>query len=165
MKRGRIINIAIWAGLIAFLALNLGACNSKKIDAINLPISDLEGNTASLDQYKGQVVFLNVWATWCGPCLKEMPNIKAAQEQLANQDVAFVLVSDEKIETIQRYVNSNDYNFDNYKLNESIKKRGIFSIPQTYILNKDGEVVQAITGPQEWEDAKWVNLLRELSAQ
>lgn len=165
MKRKRIINIAISVGLIAFVALNFGACNSKKIDAFNLPISDLEGNSASLDQYKGQVVFLNVWATWCGPCIQEMPNIKAAQELLTNEDVAFVLVSDEKIETIQRYVNKNDYDFDYFKLNESIKKHGIFSIPQTYILNKEGEVVQAITGPQEWEDVKWVNLLRDLSSQ
>ena len=165
MKKGRIINFAIWGTLIVFLALNFGACNSKKIDAFNLPISDLNGQTASLDQYKGQVVFLNIWATWCGPCIMEMPNIKAAQEQLANENVAFVLVSDEKTETIQRYVNKNNYDFEFYKLNGSIKMRGIFSIPQTYILNKDGEVVQAITGPQPWEDAKWVNLMRDLNNQ
>ena len=165
MSRKRIWNVGFWIVLITIIALNFGACNSKKINAFELPISDLEGNEASLDQFKGKVVFLNIWATWCAPCIKELPNIAAAKNSVNTDDVVFVLVSDEKLETINRFVTKTRYDFEFFKLNESIKKRGIFSIPQTYILNKDGEVVQSITGPQAWEEAKWVNLLQDLSSQ
>jgi thiol-disulfide isomerase/thioredoxin len=66
------------------------------------PMTDLEGNAVNLNDYKGKVVFLNLWATWCPPCVGEMPEIQKLYDTFkSNPDIAFLLVSNEDNEKIR----------------------------------------------------------------
>jgi thiol-disulfide isomerase/thioredoxin len=66
-------------------------------------LADLNGQSISLDQFKGKTIFLNFWATWCKPCIQEMPSIDSAQKLLSKNGVVFLLASDETPERIKEF--------------------------------------------------------------
>ncbi len=66
----------------------------------NVILSDLNGIAINLEQYKGKTMFINFWATWCKPCLKEMPSIEKAQELLKNKNIEFLFASNETADQI-----------------------------------------------------------------
>ncbi|MGY0392042.1 TlpA family protein disulfide reductase [Bizionia sp. KMM 8389] len=111
---------------------------------------DSEGRTFDFKQAQGKVVFINFWATWCPPCIAEMPSINSLYKDY-NDKVVFLLVSNESPETITNFKNKNDFSFDFYKsisqVPEQLQSR---SIPQTYLLDKDGAIVMDKNGAANW---------------
>lgn len=132
------------------------------MDLQALSLTDLDGNPVSMEQYAGKRIFLNFWATWCGPCLAEMPSMEKARQELQDQGYVFVLISDEHPETLKAFRDRRGFGFDYLRLPGSIKTAGIFSIPQTYLLNTKGQVVQAITGATNWESQESLDLLKSI---
>ncbi len=126
--------------VIAFFALTQSSCNRNKVNFWNLPLTDLEGNAVNLEQYKGKPIFLNFWATWCGPCRKEKPTIEAARKALADTDYVFLMISEEDPELIKRYKQAMPFDFTYLHIERNIKTLGVFYIPQTYIIGRDGKV-------------------------
>src|SRR5688500_12064553 len=96
------------------------------IDKIKL--NDLNGQSINLGKYKGKTVFLNFWATWCKPCMKEMPSIEKAQNILREDDVVFLLASAESAEEIDAFRSSHNYNF-NYVRIENSEELNIQTLP------------------------------------
>lgn len=143
--------------LLGVVVLFSACSNSESIELTDMTLKDLNGNAVNMADYEGQRVVLNFWASWCGPCLREMPSLEVARQQL--DDYAVVLVSDEPLETIQAFAAKKNYQFTYLKLEESIKTMGIFSIPQTYILNRQGEVVHAIDGSTDWASPETLSML------
>ena len=70
----------------------------------NWAIRKLDGEEISFSQFRGKPVFLNVWATWCGPCVQEMPEIQALYESLKDSETAFVLLSEEELDEVKPFV-------------------------------------------------------------
>ena len=117
-------------------------------------LQDLDGNSVSLSDYKGQIVVLNFWASWCPPCRNEMPELNELDKELkASGDAVFISVNltdgqRETADTARKYVEDNDLGFtvlldDKGQLaNEYL----ISSIPQTFILDRDGAVSGSILG-------------------
>ena len=89
--------------------------NVSDLESIQLKtlFVDLNNNHVDLIQYRGKRIILNYWATWCGPCIKEMPGLKRAEELLEKHNYVLLLVSDETIHTISEFkINKNfDFNF------------------------------------------------------
>src|SRR5688572_28323491 len=92
----------------------IGSCNeqagSKKKQAVDdrkimakVKLTDLDGQPISLDQFKGKTIFLNFWATWCKPCIREMTSIDSAQKLISGKGVVFLLASDETPEQIREF--------------------------------------------------------------
>ena len=73
---------------------------------------DLNDNKVNLRAYKGKKIIINYWATWCGPCIKEMPGLKRAEEILKNHNYTFLLVSDETISKISTFKNIKNFDFN-----------------------------------------------------
>ena len=112
---------------------------------------------------KGKRIVLNFWATWCGPCIAEMPSMEEARRQLADEDYVFLLVSDEPQDRVQGFLNARSaFGFEFLKLENSIKSQGIFSIPQTYIINRKGEIDHSINGMTDWASEERIEKLKSV---
>jgi len=123
----------------------------------------LDDKPAKLGDAQGKVVFVNFWATWCGPCVSEMPNIQKLHDALQNDPVAFVLLSDEEAPTVRKFVEEKKYTFPVYLYRGSPPE--VFrtaGVPATYILNPDGFIVFKDVGAGKWDDESCIKFIRGL---
>ena len=123
---------------------------------------DLYDNKVDLSAFKGKKVLINYWATWCGPCIQEMPSLLKAQEVLKAENYVFLLVSDEVIKRISRFKDRKNYNFTYLKSRTSLASMRIFTLPTTVIFNEDGKKVKTMVGAIEWDSKQMIKKLKAL---
>jgi thiol-disulfide isomerase/thioredoxin len=128
-----------------------------------LPLETLAGEEVSLsERYGGQRLLLNYWATWCKPCLAEMPSLLSAHAQLAPEGYVFVLVSDEPRERIQAFQRQAGGGMVFLHSRASLGELGLRSIPFTQLISRQGEVVRTIDGATDWQDPTVLTWLRSV---
>lgn len=125
-------------------------------------LTDLKSNSFSLKKYAGKTIFLNFWATWCKPCLEEMPSIQKAQDILQNENVIFIMASGESAEEIEMFRNTHDYKF-NYVRIENSEELNIQALPTTFIFNPDGELIFSEMGYRKWDDKTNTGLILKIA--
>lgn len=130
-------------------------------DATTAMYSDLDGNPVDIANYAGKKVFVNYWATWCAPCIKEIPSITRAEETLGD-DYVFLLASDESIETIKEFLLDREFTGKFIKLNGYVGAIGINVMPTSVMYNEDGEQIKSWEGSFEWDSAE---MLAELTGE
>ncbi len=118
-----------------------------------LELTGLDGTVMKLADLKGKAVFLNFWATWCGPCRAEMPNLEKLYAQVKEEpNVAFALIAYEPPEKVKTFLDKHPHDAPVYTVSEEIlKKMRIESFPTTLILGKNGEIVFSKTGAVAWD--------------
>ena len=131
------------------------------------PLTDLDGNAVNLSDYKNKVVFLNLWATWCPPCVGEMPEIQKLYDTFKDQqEIAFLLVSNEGNEKIGDFVNKRDYTFPVFSSRSpSPEPFSTRSIPTTFVISKKGEIKIRETGAYHWSGSKMIGIMEGLLAE
>lgn len=129
-----------------------------KLERISL--SDLDGNAIDLKQYKGKRVFLNLWATWCKPCIAEMPDISKANDVLSKEDYVFLVASDESMKKIKDFAKRYDFSFQFVKMNNSVYDLDVSALPATMIINAKGELVYEEIGARDWDSETELEMLR-----
>jgi thiol-disulfide isomerase/thioredoxin len=131
----------------------------------NLALISLDGQPANLSNFRGKVVFLNLWATWCAPCVAEMPGIQRLYEQVDTSKVAFVMLSlDENVEKARRFIKRKAYTFPVYQLTGDVPEAySTASIPTTFVIAADGRMVVRKEGMAQYDGEKFVSFLRTLS--
>ena len=131
----------------------------------NLQVKTLDGNLVNMKDYKGKVIFLNFWATWCMPCVAELPSIDKLYNQFKNENIVFLLISNEKTEKVISYKTRKKYAVPFYIIDEDgFIPQQYFSqsIPATFIINKEGKVVKASIGAEDWDDEEFVEVLKKM---
>lgn len=128
----------------------------------NLALKTPEGQVVNLTQYKGKVIFLNFWETWCGPCVQEMPTIEKARQLTDSTQVVFITIGEEDPAKIAAFRDRNDYHFQYLISDKPFADLGINTFPTTYILNKEGKVVLTKIGGADWSDANNLQLIKGL---
>lgn len=123
---------------------------------------DLNNNPVDITQYKGKRIVLNYWATWCGPCIKEMPALKIAEDLLENHNYAFLLVSDETISKISDFKMNKKFDFNYLKSVKSIETLGIYSLPTSYIFDENGKKIETIVGTISWDSEEIIEKLKKI---
>tara|TARA_B100001093_G_scaffold187511_1_gene180109 strand:+ start:231 stop:677 length:447 start_codon:yes stop_codon:yes gene_type:complete len=123
---------------------------------------DLNQNKVNLTSFEGKKIVLNYWATWCGPCIKEMPELKRAEEILQNYNYTFLLISDETISKITEFKNEKKIEFNFLKSVNSNEINGIYSLPTTYIFDENGKKVETFVGVVAWGSQQIINKLKKL---
>jgi len=124
------------------------------LPAHNFSLSTLDGKQASLNDYRGKVVLLNFWATWCAPCRKEMPSIQTLWDRYKARDLVVLAVSEDdgEREKITRFISKIKVNFPimldhDFKIADSYMLPGL---PTTYLIGRDGTIAATVVGTQDW---------------
>ena len=123
---------------------------------------DLNQNKVNLTSFEGKKIVINYWATWCGPCIKEMPELKRAEEILQNYNYTFLLISDETISKISAFKNEKKFDFNFLKSVNSNEINGIYSLPTTYIFDENGKKVETFVGVVAWDSQRIINKLKKI---
>ena len=127
-------------------------------------LEDIDGNQISFSDFEEQVVFVNFWATWCPPCIAEMPDIHSLYEQ-KKDSVSFVMVSLDKDEKKARdFISRREFDFPVYFLRSGLPATyNIHSIPTTYVIDKNGIIRVENHGMAKYNTKKFKSLLADLS--
>lgn len=132
----------------------------------NFTLKDLKGKTLDVKQLKGKVLFINLWATWCGPCRAEMPSIQKLYESADKDKVAFIMLAldtEENRHKIPKYIADKQYTFPVYVPNQSLPSQlNVSSIPVTFIIGKDGKIESKKTGASNYDTEKFRSYLHSL---
>ncbi|GIV36031.1 MAG: hypothetical protein KatS3mg032_0410 [Cyclobacteriaceae bacterium] len=132
-------------------------------------IKDLQGNKIPFEAFRGKVLFVNLWATWCPPCRAEMPGIEALYNRVKDSNIQFVLLSvddDSDRGKVRRYIEKNQFTFPVYMSYGNLPQQlRVPSIPTTFIVDKQGNVVRKKEGMTNFNTGAYVKLLEDLARQ
>ncbi len=124
----------------------------------NIKLKDLNGFVVNLEKYEGKTLFINFWATWCKPCIEEMPSIESAIKILRKENIDFLFASEEDAALISTYRMGNTYNFNYVRVDNSVELN-IMALPTTFIFNPAGKLVFNESGSRQWDDKNNIDLI------
>lgn len=135
---------------------------------IALNLQDLKSQSISLADYQGQVVLLNFWASWCPPCLHEMPSMTRLKRKLKQQPFEILAVNlAEQPQDFAAFLKTNPVNFPVLldPQGQAIKDWRIMAYPTTYLIDKKGQIRYALFGGTEWDQPQHISLINQLLAE
>jgi len=136
--------------------------------APDFTLPDLKGNPVSLNGFKGKVVFLNFWATWCKPCEEEMPSMQLLYNALKSQNQPFEIVAvsidSEGPEVVRKFIERYNITFTvlhdrNGRIKDTYKTTGV---PETFIIDQSGIIAEKVWGPRDWRTRDSVKTIMDL---
>lgn len=136
--------------------------DAKLVSSYNWNLKDLEGNSYNLNEAKGKVILVNMWATWCPPCIAEMPSLQALYNDYGDK-IEFILVSNESQDVITSFLKKKNYNFKTYR-SSTVPPRtfNVKSIPRTFLLDRKGQIIIDESGAANWNSKKVRETIDEL---
>lgn len=126
----------------------------EPVEAPDFTLKDLGGEDVSLSSFRGKLLFLNFWATWCGPCRVEMPSMQVMYETLDGYDFEILAVDLQESErTVKNFIEKEGFTFPVVldKNGQVGAQYGARSIPTTYLINSDGNAVGFLIGSRRWD--------------
>ena len=155
-----VVLIAVFAKKSSFELVVAGT------QAMDFQLPDLDGKERSLGEFKGKVVFLNFWATWCKPCEEEMPSMQQLHAALQGKPFEIVAVSIDKdgAEAIREFVKKYGVTFTvlhdrKGRIKELYKTTGV---PETFIIDQNGVIAEKVMGPRDWTKMSNISAIAEL---
>jgi thiol-disulfide isomerase/thioredoxin len=129
------------------------------IKASDVEITNFLEERTSLETLEGKVIVFNVWATWCPPCVQEMPMFDHLFKEMEGKPVEFILASDEEIWKLVKFTKSRALTVPLYHLPYNMNDLGVYTIPSTFIFDKKGKLIHKKTGA--FESAEELKMLIE----
>lgn len=144
--------------------------NAPPLPAPETEFLTATGDTVSLESFRGKVVLVNFWATWCAPCIREMPSIDRLSAAIGSDDFVIVAVSEDRkgAEVAVPFLKKLGIeNFTTYVDTRMQLARGfrLIGMPTTYLIDREGRIVGSLSGTAEWDSPEAVALVRELLDQ
>lgn len=153
--------------IFILLLVTWAGCSSEKKEeqpslvASQIKLTDLEGKEVDLTDLEGKMIFVNFWATWCRPCIQEMPSIASLQTQLADKNIEFFFASDEEMDKIKKFKEDRKMNL-NFVRVENPESLGIEALPTTFIFDGNGELVFSEVGYRKWDEPATIKMVTKL---
>lgn len=142
----------------AFLEAKIRLLKERQ-DPIEFTLPLLSGGRAALSSFRGKVVLLNFWATWCPPCRSEMPSMEVLYKRLNSKGLEILAVdSGEDAATVQQFIRENSHTFPVLldSDNKVSSQYGIRAIPTTYIIDREGKIIGVVRGAIKWDEPKLI---------
>lgn len=160
MKIKSLLILVLAAGLIYFVYLN--AYKGSSLLGTQAPDFTLPSKIASvsLADLRGQWVLINFWASWCPPCVKEMPSLEALKARMENRlTVLAISVDDGGWPAVDWFLSRLPLTMTVLldAKGQTAARYGVFQLPQTYLIDRQGRVVKEYVGPRDWMEAKIVS--------
>ena len=135
--------------------------------APSVVFKDGSGRTIDISKQKGKVLFINFWATWCPPCIQEMPSINTLKKQLNEKDILFLMVDvDDNYKKSSKFMEKNKYDLPVYTAVSSVPQQFLSgSIPTTVIIDKEGKVVGRHEGGADYMNPEIVKFFKDLTSK
>jgi thiol-disulfide isomerase/thioredoxin len=136
----------------------------EPIETSDVTVLTKDGGKTTLEQFKGKFVVLNFWATWCGPCIRELPSLERLDAALPDDKAQVVLVSQDRggFKQTERFLNKLNVNFPDNFVDERLKfsrSIGVVSLPTTILIAPDGKEVGRLVGTAEWDSPEALALV------
>lgn len=139
--------------------LNLG------VDDYNWELTGLDGQSFNLEEAKGKVVFINFWATWCPPCIAEMPSLQKLNDRYGNK-VFFLFIAQDDRDKVSEFIKKRGYDLPVYYSNSDAPSLlSSKTLPTTYVLDKNGKIIVAQSGAADWDSEEVHKVLNGLLGQ
>ena len=130
-----------------------------------LALKDLSGKTHKLEDYRGRVVLVNFWASWCPPCRAEMPSMQRLKEKMAGKAFTILAVDmGEPAAVVNTYLKEihTDFSILLDTDGHALKAWKVFAFPTSYVIDSKGQIRYALFGPVEWDEADTVQKISDL---
>jgi len=148
--------------LLAFSPKTIAATDQKKLSTFQWQLVDENGKTVSLEQYKGKIIFINFWATWCPPCIAEMPSLQKLHNDYQDK-IVFLFVTTDSFERANSFLVKENLNLPIF---QSVSKPPLelesSTIPATYLVDQQMNVVVAKIGSADWNSDSFREQLDDL---
>ncbi len=135
--------------------------------APDFQLEDTTGNKVSLSDLRGKIVLVNFWATWCPPCIEEMPSMERLNEVMAGDDFVMLAVNAEENgrSVVPAFLEKTPYTFPILYDDKGVVQKlyGVFKFPESFIIRKDGTVAEKIIGPLNWSSPETIVHLKRLT--
>lgn len=143
------IQVFLQKGLALFSPSVIDKSKQDTVTVYDWKLMDKDGSILNFEDTKGKVVLVNFWATWCPPCIAEMPSLQKLHNDYKDK-IVFVLISDESPERVNSFLQKNNYDFNVYRQVSNSDFFNVTGIPRTYLIDKKGRVVIDKTGAANW---------------
>ena len=177
-QKGLVIGLAGVLAWVVFLLttgpiVGVGELAPPRLEAIKQParadepwtLLDLDDKPVDFARFRGRPIVLNIWATWCGPCLKEMPSIAhlAQNQRLKERGFVFLCVSiDASADDLRDYMKGKAYEVTVLRATSLPKAFTTDGIPATYVIAADGQIMVAEEGAAQWDAPAVVDYLEKI---
>ena len=139
---------------------------AKGQPAPNFTLPDLDGQMVSLADYRGKVVLLNIWATWCPPCLEEMPSMEKLYQELKGEgfEILAVSIDESGAQDVLPFMKKHKLSFPALTDSRGAIKNlyQTTGVPESFIIDKDGILVEKVIGPRNWAIPEAIRYFRNL---
>lgn len=137
---------------------------SEPLETTDVTVLTKDGGTTTLEQFRGKFVVLNFWATWCGPCIRELPSLERLNAALPDDKALVVLVSQDRggFKQTERFLKKLDVEFPDNFVDERLRfsrALGVVSLPTTILIAPDGREVGRLVGAAEWDSPEALALV------
>ena len=158
--------VILLQGKDSFLNLSYKPRAKTGLTAPNFTFPGLDGKMVSLADFKGKVVFVNIWATWCPPCREEMPSMEKLYQELKSENFEILAVSIDAlgIKVVAPFMKEYKLSFPALLDPEGTIQNlyGTTGVPESFIINKEGIIEEIIIGPMDWSTPDVVRFFRNL---
>lgn len=154
--------------LLLVTTQSFGAGGFRQLDPVSPPelrLKALTGEIRNLDDYKGKVVLVNFWATWCPPCRREMPSMQRLKEKMSGRPFVILGVdSAEQREEVEAFLKLVKVDFPVLLDQDTAATRRwkVFALPTSFLVDRNGKVRFSISGPTEWDEGEAVQIIESL---
>ena len=160
------LSVTVSAGIIQERLIDNGFMVSNEIvPSINFKLENINGIEEELTDYRGKVVFLNFWATWCGPCRYEMPSMEKLYNEFKGDGLEILAINlGETAPVVKEFMEEYNLSFPVLldKDNSVARIYGARSIPTTYLIDREGNILGMAVGAREWDSDALRELFREI---
>jgi thiol-disulfide isomerase/thioredoxin len=149
---------------LILLAILAGCTVSDKNSEFKskLRLVDLEGRSVENAIPDDKYILINFWATWCKPCLREMPALQELQRSLKDENIEFLFVSNEEPGHVSDFLKNRALNIDSYIMRDAVETFELMYLPTTYIISPEGEILLKEEGERDWASKEMTRAVKDL---